>query len=252
MLDWIYILYLFILGATLGSFYNVVGLRLPKGQSFVKSERSACPHCDHTLQWYELIPLFSYLIQRGKCRSCKTPISIQYFLIEVMTGGLFALSGFVFGFDWELLVSLLFVSMAVIIMVSDLAYMLIPNKVLLFFLPLFIGLRVLNPLDPWWSPLLGAVLGGGIILLIIILSRGGMGMGDMKLLAVMGVILGWQHTLITFMLACLIGTIIGVGLILTKKLKRKEPFPFGPSILIAGLIMYYFGEALITWYIGLY
>src|SRR5690625_1905024 len=178
----------FILGLILGSFYNVVGLRQPKKISFV-SGRSACPNCKHTLRWYELIPVLSYVLQGGKCRQCKSKISVQYPLIELATGILFAFSFYKYGYSIELLIALSLMSMLMIIFVTDFNYMLIPNKVLLFFLPIFILLRIVHPLTPWWTSITGAVVIVAIISLIIIVSKGGMGGGDLKLFGILGIVL---------------------------------------------------------------
>lgn len=129
-------LLLFIYGILFGSFYNVVGLRVPVGQSIV-SPRSACPTCGHQLRAFELIPVLSYLFQGGKCRVCKTGISPIYPIIELFTGVLFATAPLVVGWGSELLIALTLISLFIIILVSDVAYMLIPDKVLLVFAGIF-------------------------------------------------------------------------------------------------------------------
>src|SRR5699024_4826772 len=202
-LDIFFIIFFFLFGVSFGSFYNVVGLRLPKDEIFT-NDRSYCLNCKKTLTWYELIPVLSYLFQMGKCRGCKKKISIIYPSIELLTGILFAFSYWILGFQWELAVAILFVSMLMIILVSDLTYMIIQNKVLLFFLPCFVILRMIEPLNPWWSPVAGGVGAFLLLALIIILSRGGMGAGDMKLFGVLGIVLGLQHVLLSFFIACLI------------------------------------------------
>lgn len=241
------IIYFFVLGGIVGSFFNVVGLRVPE-KRFFESQRSYCPHCRHTLTWYELIPVFSFLIQLGKCRHCKQPISSLYPLIEVGTGLLFGLSFYYIGLQPELMTALIFVSLLMIILVTDLKFMLIPDKILLFFLPLFILLRIFIPLNPWWSPIAGAVIGIGLLALIIILSRGGMGGGDMKLFGVLGIILGWKSVLLAFFLSTLYGAIISGFLLLFHLIDRKKPVPFGPYIVIGALTAYFFGESLMDWY----
>lgn len=177
---------------------------------------------------------------------------MMYPIIELSTGILFSLSYVKYGFTMELITSLLLVSMLMIIVVSDIKYMLIPNKVLLFFLPLFVILRIITPLDPWWSSLTGAISGLGIIAIIILISRGGMGAGDMKLFAVLGIVLGFKNVLLTFFLSCIIGSVFGVVLILIKFIKRNQPVPFGPYIVLATLLTYFYGEKLIDWYINFF
>ncbi|MBR3119563.1 MULTISPECIES: prepilin peptidase [Oceanobacillus] len=246
------IIFFFILGTTLGSFYNVVGLRLPNKESFYKKgDRSYCPNCKKQLAWWELIPVLSYMVQGGKCRGCKHNISFIYPTGELLTGLLFALSYIRFGLEVELFMGVSFVSMLMIIFISDISYMLIPNKILLFFLPFFIIVRIIQPLDPWWSSVTGAVTGFGLIFIIILLSRGGMGAGDMKLFGVLGLVLGFEKVILAFFLACLIGAFVGIVLMVLKIVKRKQPIPFGPFIVIAALISYFFGDAMVAWYVSL-
>ncbi len=247
-MKYIHLTYIVLLGLTLGSFFNVVGLRLPLKQSFVHS-RSQCPTCEYTLTWRDLVPVFSYLFLRGKCRRCGTKISPIYPLVEVATGTLFVSSYLVFGLHFELLVSLVFVSMLMIVFVTDIKYMLIPDRLLLFFLPIFIVFRILHPLDPWWDSIVGAVAGLVTLALIIIVSRGGMGAGDMKLMGVIGIVLGLQDTYLAFFFATLYGTVISGGLLLLKKIDRKQPVPFGPYIILGALTAYFFADYIVKWYV---
>src|SRR5699024_4041009 len=167
------IMLFFLLGLIFGSFFNVIGLRVPQNQRFA-NDRSVCPQCRHLLAWYELMPVVSYILQRGKCRHCKRKISPIYPIVELLTGVLFAFSYADAGLNLELVTALLLMSMLVIIFVSDMTYMLIPNKIMLFFLTLFVIIRIIDPLDPWWSSIAGALAGVLIIALIILVSRGGM------------------------------------------------------------------------------
>lgn len=242
------ILLFFALGLLFGSFFNVVGLRIPKKIPFA-NDRSRCPNCDHQLAWYDNIPLLSFAIQRGKCRYCNKTISSIYPVVEALTGVLFALSYIKIGLDKEIVTALLLVSLLMVILVSDLAYMLIPNKVLLFFLPFLAFMRFFEPLEPWWDSLVGAIAGLVIIALVIMISKGGMGAGDMKLFGVLGIVLGLQGTLLAFFLSCILGAIVGLLLIVLKVIDRKQPVPFGPYIVLASLITYFYGERLIDWYI---
>lgn len=242
-----YIIFFFVMGLILGSFYNVVGLRLPLNKSFIDG-RSICQKCGQTLKWYELVPVLSYLIQSGRCNYCFAPIPIFYPTIEFSTGFFFLYSYIEFGLSIDLWVSVSLISLLMIIFVSDVYYMIIPNKVLLFFLPIFIILRILEPLQPWWSSILGGVAGVSLIAFIIIVSRGGMGAGDMKLFGLLGIVLGFQKVLLTFFLACLIGSIVGGLQLLLNKIKRKQYIPFGPHIVMATFMTYYFGDPLLTLY----
>lgn len=241
----------FVYGLIFGSFFNVVGLRVPKGESIVYPP-SHCTNCDRRLTFLDLIPVFSYLFLRGKCRSCGSKISFVYPMMELITGVLFALAFWRFGFSWELAVAILFYSLLVVLTVSDLAYMLIPDKFLLFFgIPLVI-LRIIEPLDPWWDSYVGAALGFSILLLIAIISKGGMGGGDIKLFLVIGIVLGSVHSLVVLGLASIIGLIFGIISLLLTKQGRKTPIPFGPSIAIAAVIVHLYGEELIQAYLSLF
>ncbi|MDU0200205.1 prepilin peptidase [Paenibacillus sp. MAH-36] len=243
--------YIFILGLVLGSFFNVVALRVPAKQSVINPP-SACPKCGTKLKAKDLIPVISYIFTRGQCRYCGTKVSILYPLGELATGLLFLWVYVHFGITVESLIALTLVSLLVIITVSDLSYMLIPNKILIVFFPIFIVLRFIFPGDQaWWSYVLGAVIGGGIIVLIAILSRGGMGMGDAKLLIVCGAVLGLSHIMVAFVLACMIGSLIGGLLLLLKITKRKQPIPFGPSLALGILISYGYGSDMIKAYLTL-
>ena len=246
-MDMMYTIIFGIFGLVLGSFYNVVGLRVPKGESIVNPP-SHCTSCGKRLTAFELIPVLSYLIQRGKCKGCGVKVSPIYCFTEIVTALLFALCYVKFGFTAELAVALLFVSLLVIINVSDIAYMLIPNKILLFFLPFLIVSRIVSPLEPWWDSLLGAVIGFSVLLLIAVVSKGGMGGGDIKLFLLIGLVLGTIHTLLTLFLASVVGMIVGSIVLKVRGQGRKTPLPFGPSIAVGALLAYFYGDQLIEWY----
>lgn len=250
-MDIVYTVFAVLFGLVFGSFFNVVGLRIPMNESIV-APPSHCTNCNRRLTAIDLVPVFSYLFLGGKCRTCGVKISPIYLLTELLTGLLFAFAYWTIGFEFELLVALLFISLFMIIVVSDIAYMLIPDKVLLFFLPLLIIGRVLSPLEPWWGSVLGAVIGFGILFLIAIISKGGMGGGDIKLFFLIGLVLGTVDTLLTLFLASVIGMIVGILVLTIRKQGRKTPVPFGPSIALAAIITYFYGDSLINWYFGLF
>ncbi|MCS1391330.1 prepilin peptidase [Lysinibacillus boronitolerans] len=244
-----YTIFIFLFGLVFGSFYNVVGLRVPQKESIVHPP-SHCPKCQRRLTVLDLVPVLSYVFLGGKCRSCGNKISWVYPFIELMTGVLFAFAYWQLGWGIELIVAFFFISLLVIIVVSDLAYMLIPDKVLIFFLPLLAIGRVLSPLTPWWDSLVGAVVGFGILYIIAVLSNGGMGGGDIKLFFLIGLVLGTIDTLLTLFLAAVIGMIVGIIVLSKNKQGRKTPIPFGPSIALAAVIVYFYGDLLINWYLG--
>lgn len=250
-MDVVYLIMFFIYGIVFGSFFNVVGLRVPKKESIV-SPPSHCTTCDRKLGALDLVPVFSYLFLKGKCRGCGSKISAIYPFMEFVTGVLFALSFYKLGLGGELVIALLFVSLLVIITVSDIAYMLIPNKVLLPFAVVLFGARLFIPLEPWWDSLVGALVGFGVLYLIAVVSKGGMGGGDVKLFFVIGLMLGIVHTLLTLFLASVIGTIAGVILLKRAGKGRKTPIPFGPSIALAAVIAYFWGADFVVWYSNLF
>src|SRR5699024_3455126 len=153
------------------------------------------------LSWFELMPIFSYVLQKGKCRHCHTSISIIYPIIELCTGFLFLFEYIYIGWNFELIVIMLLISLSIIVIVSDLRYMIIPNQILLFFIPLFLIASIIQPLDPWHDTIFGEIGALVIIGLIIIASQGGMGYGDLKLLMLLGFVLGFKKMIIAFMLA---------------------------------------------------
>lgn len=250
-MDVVYTVYAGILGLVLGSFYNVVGLRVPKGESIVHPP-SHCTSCGKRLRLLELIPILSYVMQGGKCRGCHVRISPIYMVTEFVTGVLFAYATWRLGVSAELFVVLAFISLLVIINVSDFAYMLIPNKVLLFFLPLLVVGRILSPLEPWWDSALGAVIGFGILFVIAIVSKGGMGGGDIKLFFLIGLVVGTMQTLLILFVASFIGMIVGFVVLKVRGQGRKTPIPFGPSIALASVIVYFWGDAMMSYYVNLF
>ncbi|MCZ8533037.1 prepilin peptidase [Psychrobacillus psychrodurans] len=247
----IYMFLFFLYGLIFGSFFNVVGLRIPKKESIVHPP-SHCTICDRRLTIKDLVPVFSYVFLKGKCRGCGTKIHWVYPVMELVTGLLFTFAYYQLGFTLELAVALLFISLLVIITVSDIAYMLIPDKILVFFLIPLIVLRVFVPLSPWWDSIIGAFVGFGVLFLIAVVSKGGMGGGDIKLFFVIGLVLGSIPTLLTLFLASIIGTVVGIISLRRTKQGRKTPIPFGPSIALAAIVSYFYGEMLVDWYVNLF
>lgn len=243
----VWVILFFIYGIIFGSFFNVVGLRVPKKESIV-SPPSHCTACNRKLRTFDLIPIFSYIALRGKCRGCGQKISPMYPLMEFLTGVLFAFSYYHIGFTYELVIALLFVSLLVIITVSDIAYMIIPDKVLLPFAIAFLILRWIIPTSPWWDSLLGAAVGFVVLFLIAVLSKGGMGGGDIKLFFVIGLVLGTINTLLTLFLASLIGSVVGIYVLKKTGKGKKTPVAFGPSIAVAAVLSYFFGAGFVEWY----
>lgn len=244
-----YAVFFFIFGIVFGSFFNVVGLRVPKKES-IAYPPSHCTSCNRQLTALDLVPVLSYMFLKGKCRTCGSKIHWVYPLMEFITGALFVLAFLHFGFTKELIIAILFVSLLVIITVSDIAYMLIPDKVLLPFAAVLFVWRFFIPLDPWWDSLLGAIIGFSLLFLIAIVSKGGMGGGDIKLFFAIGLVVGTAGTLMTLFFASVIGAIVGIIQLRVMKKGRKTPVPFGPSIAAGALIVYFYGTGILDWYMN--
>src|SRR5690554_5258763 len=209
-MEYLVYIYIFIVGACLGSFYNVVGLRISNEQSIIKP-RSHCPNCGHVLRFWELIPIFSYMFLVGKCHKCKSHISTKYIIFELITALMFMFSYYKLGFSWELLVCSLFVSLLIIISISDLEYMIIENKVIIFFLLILLLLRIFIKLPSEFSTfntnfllesLFGGIFGFSVLYLIAyigqkVYKQDVMGGGDIKLYGIIGLVLGLKMTFIS-------------------------------------------------------
>jgi leader peptidase (prepilin peptidase)/N-methyltransferase len=241
--------YVFVIGLMFGSFFNVVGLRVPHGQSLMG--RSACPSCDHTLGVVELIPVIGYLVLRGRCKHCKSKISIRYPLIELVTALLFAFSFVILHETMvEYMVIVAFVSLLVIVTVSDLAYREVPDVILIVFAPILLGLRVFSPM-PWYEGLIGAALGFSFMLFMAWYGKKrfgqeALGGGDIKLYALIGLVLGYNTVFLSVLFAGLSG-------LLYYALFRPEGryLPFVPFIAIGSILAYFTGPAIIQWYVSL-
>ncbi|MBP2001578.1 leader peptidase (prepilin peptidase)/N-methyltransferase [Paenibacillus shirakamiensis] len=242
-------LYITLIGLIMGSFYNVVASRIPVGESIVHPP-SHCSGCGTKLKARDLIPLLSYVASKGRCRYCGMRLSWLYPASEAMTGLLFLWIFNLKEITTESLIGFTLVSMGIIVSVADMIYMRIPNKILMFFAPLFIILVIIWPAHSLWSHGLGAIAGGGILVLIVLIT-GAMGIGDVKLFALCGWCIGLPNTLLALLLACAIGTLVGGGLMLTGQVKRGQPISFGPFLMIGTLIAYGYGSEIIGGYLSL-
>lgn len=237
-------------GLLLGSFYNVVIYRFQKGLSIV-SPRSYCPHCKTTLQAADLIPVFSFFFLRGRCRYCGAKISFRYTAVELLSALLLMAVLWRFGFSLNLAKYFPLFSILLIISAVDLESKKIPN--------LFTGVifawallwQIIDPACTWIDAALGLMAGGGITLLVALVSRGGMGGGDVKLLAVLGFLTGWLDLLLIFILAVLIGAAAGIFLIVFRKKTGKTAIPFGPFIALSYIIVVFWGSPIWDFYFSL-
>ena len=249
-------LFVFLFGLIVGSFLNCVIYRLEHKQSFLKG-RSFCPHCQHTLSWQDLIPVFSFLFLRGKCRYCNKKISIQYPLVEIATGLLFLLIFTFFNNLFFVCFLFLISSFLIVIFVYDLKHFIIPDKVVFPAIAVALVFNfqflIFNQFSIFNSLILSAVGASAFFLFIVLVSRGKwMGVGDIKLAFLMGLLLSFPHILVALFFSFLIGAIIGIGLILVKRKTMKSEVPFGPFLVIGTFIALFFGEIIINWYWGLF
>lgn len=229
----------FIVGAVLASFGGVVGYRLPKGMEVLGIERSQCDHCERKLHWYELFPILSFLAARGKCRTCQKRIPLLYTLVEILTGALYAFSYIKYGFSAELLLACSLVLLCAIITVSDLLYFIISDKVLIVYFIWFLALQVFFEYRGWVDAVAGSLIGFLFLLLLAILSKGGIGGGDIKLMGVLGLVLGFQGAFYTLMIASVFGLIAAITGLLMKKFTRKTAIPFGPYLALGAILTFY-------------
>ncbi len=237
-----------ILGFVVGSFLNVVIARLPSGQS-VLHPRSACPNCAVPIEWYDNIPVLSFLILRARCRHCSLPIGWRYPIVELATGAAFALAYTRFGPTAEFAVGAVLLAALIAITAIDLDHQIIPD---VMSLPGIVAGFVANLITGrvgWVESLLGIVIGGGLFLVIILASRGGMGGGDMKLGAMLGAFLGWKIGLLAILLGVLSGGVVAVCLLLFGRKGRKEAIPFGPFLALGGAVAFLWGAQLLGWYL---
>jgi leader peptidase (prepilin peptidase)/N-methyltransferase len=243
------------LGAIVGSFLNVCIYRLPLGKSIVWPS-SACPTCGRELSWYENIPVLSFLVLRARCRTCAAPISFRYPLVEALTAVMFAGAWWYYGPQPLLASRLIFGCALLVLFAIDLEHHLLPNAITL---PgIAVGLFFSFFTEPGWqASLIGIVVGGGVLFGVAeayyrVRHEEGLGMGDVKMLAMIGAFLGWKLTLLTLMMASLCGTLIGVLLIVTKRGSMKYALPFGTFLALGAAVAATIGPALLDWYLGLW
>ncbi|MEI6287089.1 MAG: prepilin peptidase [Bacillota bacterium] len=259
-------IFIFIFGLCIGSFLNVVIFRLPHGLSIVKPA-SHCPNCNYYLKKIDLIPILSWLLLRAKCRNCGCRISARYPLVELGCGVLFVICyQFTVNFEQFVFVALFAAALLAITMI-DFDLQIIPDEILLFmgvvsilantyaqFFSTFAIRQAYHfgiapvPFVGWQQLVFGGATGFGLMLLIFLLSRGGMGGGDVKFALVLGMWLGWKMVLLSLLFAFIIGGIAGIMLMLLRIKTRKDPVPFGPFMAVSALIFMLFGSQLYSWY----
>ena len=229
---------IFLFGLAVGSFLNCLIYRLEHNQSFLRG-RSYCPHCQHQLDLWDLIPVLSFLFLLGKCRYCQQKISWQYPLVEIFTGLIFLL---IFNFQLSI-INFIIAPFLIIIFVYDLKHYIIPDKIIY---PAIVIAAIFNFTN--WLSALGVA---AFFLAMVLLSRGKwMGVGDVKLAFLMGLILGFPSILVALFLAFITGAIIGIGLIISGKKSLKSEVPFGPFLISGTFIAMFWGQQIINWYLS--
>jgi leader peptidase (prepilin peptidase) / N-methyltransferase len=246
----------FILGACIGSFLNVVIYRIPADESIV-SPGSRCPQCAAAIRWYQNVPIVSWILLRGRCASCDVGISVRYPLVEALTGALFVLVFLAFEVQSATLVYWIFVAALVAITFIDLDHQIIPDVISLPGIPAGFIASFFVPWVSWSDSLIGIALGGGSLYLVaagyeLLTKKEGMGGGDIKLLAMIGAFLGWQAVLPVIFFSSLIGSLIGVPLMLIKKADGRLAIPFGPFLALGGVVYLLWGRQIIHWYLSFF
>jgi leader peptidase (prepilin peptidase)/N-methyltransferase len=238
-----------VVGAIFGSFLNVVAYRLPRGESLSRP-RSRCPQCQTPIKPYDNVPVLSWLALRGRCRTCRAPISARYPLVEAMTGLLCALVVIAKGPDEDALLGLALVLLLVPITLIDLDHRIIPNKLTLAGAVVAPALLAITAPDAIPEHLIAGVAAGGFFLLAALAYPRGMGMGDVKLAAVLGLFLGRAVGPAVFV-ALVAGTLVGAAVIARKGAQegRKTAVPFGPFLALGGVVALFAGDAIVDWYL---
>jgi leader peptidase (prepilin peptidase)/N-methyltransferase len=243
-------------GALIGSFLNVCIYRLPRRESIVWPA-SHCPVCMKAIAWYDNVPLISYAWLGGKCRLCRAAISSQYPLVEALNAVGYVVLFWRFGPTLEAVSYAVLYSALIVVTGTDLSHRVIPDAITLpgIIVGLLSGALVL-PVG-FTNSLAGVVVGGGILWFLawlspILFGKEGMGGGDIKLMAMVGAFLGWKPVLLAIMVASLIGSIVGGGLIAAGVMRRHEYVPFGPFLALGSVVALFFHESLLNWYWSLF
>lgn len=247
----------FLLGAALFSFMNVVAWRLPRGKNPLAG-RSFCPQCGATLTAADLVPVFSYLCLRGRCRHCKAPIPMRYLLVELLGGGLalgclwrfgtaYTLAEGLFGMRWQGLLALALCGVLLSMALIDAEYQIIPNRLNAAAAVLAVLNLLLSPAR-WADCLIGVVCVSVPMLLLCLVIPGAFGGGDIKLMAAAGLFLGWKNTLVAMFFGILGGGFYGMYLLAAKKADKKDHFAFGPFLCAGIVLALLFGDAVLAWY----
>ncbi len=238
----------FIYGLITGSFLNVCIYRIPRQMSVVNPP-SACPACGHRLRWYELVPVVSFIMQRGRCRKCTAAVAWRYPIVEIFTGAVFCLSYYLYGLSIDFWTVIILASLMLVVAFIDIEHRIIPNRLVIFGLAVGLVMGLLRPDAGIVFMAKGLLAGFGTLFVVAVVSRGQMGFGDVKLAAVMGLFLGWQGVLMAIFMAFLAGAVYGIFLMVVMGKGRKTAVPFGPFLAGATITVYLWSHQIISWYI---
>ena len=248
-------IFAFTLGAVVGSFLNVCIYRLPKNESIIFPP-SRCPGCGNDIRWFDNIPIISYLLLRGRCRSCKARISIRYPLVELINALLTLFLFMRFGPTFAFAVLFIFCSSMVVITFIDLDHQIIPDVISLPGIAAGFIFSFFIPQLGWRNSLIGILVGGGSLWLVasgyeLLTKKEGMGGGDIKLLAMMGAFFGWKAIPFIIFVSSLTGSVIGITVMLVRKKDSKLAIPFGPFLALGSVVYIFFGSRIIHWYLSI-
>lgn len=247
----------FVFGSLIGSFLNVCIYRLPRSLSVI-SPSSRCPSCNIPIKAYDNIPLLSFLLLRGKCRYCKARISLRYPLVEALNALLYVMVVWHFGLGWHTPVLFAFCSAMIVITFIDLDFQIIPDIITIPGTPIGLitaSLLLPDPFDRssilgFQGAITGLFTGGVLFYAIAVFSRGGMGGGDIKMMAMVGSFMGWKSVLLTTFAGSLLGSFVGIFLMVVKGKGRKTKVPFGPFLAAGALISLFYGQEIFSLYLG--
>lgn len=249
------LIFVFLAGLSVGSFLNVVIHRLPLGESIV-APRSRCPACRKAIAWYQNVPLLSYALLRGKCAGCGVGISPRYPLVELLTGVLFVCAAARYPYFYAWPFYFYFLGALVACTFIDLDHWILPDKITLPGIVIGLASAFVVPDHSIVQAGLGVLFGGGVLYLVAwaylaLTGRDGLGGGDIKFLAMVGAFLGAQGAFITLVLSSLVGSLVGIFLMVARKQKGQSALPFGPFLSGGALLAFFFGEPLWRWYFGM-
>jgi leader peptidase (prepilin peptidase)/N-methyltransferase len=246
-----------ILGLEVGSFLNVCIDRLPQNKS-IAFPPSHCESCQHKLAAKDLIPVFSYLRLRGRCRYCQASVPRRLLWVELATAVIFALLTWHYGLSPALGIMIFYACLFIVVSVIDLEHGLILNKVVYpsMVIALLLALLPRSWLTQWIvtgiaNAAIGGAIGFALFLAIALISRGGMGWGDVKLAGLIGLATGFPLVFLSIIMAAILGGIVAVALVIARKRQRRQTIPFGPFLAVAAMITLLWGSNIMTWYLGL-